>query len=82
MEGLTEGGQAREETERQEGMDSLNFLSAWPQVGSGSISSPKTNTSVGIFRVLVTPWVLETSLFICLFRLRGGNVVSFWGNFS
>lgn len=85
---LVESGQwkARKQGKRLKGKrvveDSLNFLSAWPQVGSGSISFPKTNTSVGIFRVLVTPWVLETSLFICLFRLRGGNVVSFWGNFS
>lgn len=75
-EGLKGGGEAGGETRRQECMDALSFLSPWPQVGHGYISPPKTNTSGGIFRVLVTPWVLETPLFLCLFRLRGGNVVS------
>lgn len=68
------GGRRRDPKARGYGRPQLSV--SWPPVGHGYISPPKTNTSAGIFRVLVTPWVLETPLFLCLFRLTGGNVVS------
>lgn len=56
------GGRRRDR--RQEGMDSLSFLPAWPQVGRDDIFPPKATTSVGISSVLVNLWVLKTPLLL------------------
>lgn len=47
-------------------------LPTWPS-WAGYLPPPKTDTSVGVSRVLVTLWVLEAPLFTCPFRLRGGE---------